>query len=94
MKIFGNLSGCQGDTRVVGGACHSPDILKEDGGRLPWRPSHGQLQDLLHSLCKISDSFLRRGEREGGREEGREGGREGGRKRKREGERGGERTTQ
>ena len=45
---------------MVGGASNSADILQQDGCRLPWRPSHGQLQNLLHSLGKVAHCFLSR----------------------------------
>ena len=49
VKVLVDLSGCQGDARVVGGACDRADILEKDRGRFSWRPTHGELQDLLHS---------------------------------------------
>ena len=58
VKVLVDLGGCQGDTRVVGGASDRSDILQKDRGRLPWRPAHGELQDLLHSLSEVADSFL------------------------------------
>ena len=45
---------------MVGGASNSADILQQDGGRLPRRPAHGQLQNLLHSLGKVAHCFLSR----------------------------------
>ena len=60
VKMFVDLGSCQGNTSVVGGACNGADILEKNGGGFPWRPVHGQLQDLLDSLSKVTNCFLER----------------------------------
>ena len=41
MEVCVDLSSCQGNTRVVGGASDIADIFEKYRGRLPWRPAHG-----------------------------------------------------